>query len=172
MPCGYSEHTQWLVDQEVAGPADQGRSPCPGAAHPGTWTPSTSYAAIPYAGSAKRPSSRQNRVLLSHPGPRLTGAGYLESAHAALSSGPFLGLPLGSGFARTNPVLGSQQVRSNAQRLGRTPAQIALARTLGLAPNVLLIPGTSSVRHLEENLPAVSIELDQDARQQLAVATQ
>src|SRR5450759_4282551 len=47
--------------------------------------------------------------------------------------------PLGSGFARTNPVLGSEQVLSNAQRLGRTPAQIALAWTLSLAPNVLLI---------------------------------
>jgi pyridoxine 4-dehydrogenase len=80
--------------------------------------------------------------------------------------------PLGSGFARTNPVLGSEQVLSTAKRLGRTPAQIALAWTLGLAPNVLLIPGTSSVRHLEENLAVTSIELDQDARQQLAAATQ
>jgi aryl-alcohol dehydrogenase-like predicted oxidoreductase len=80
--------------------------------------------------------------------------------------------PLGSGFARTNPVLGSEQVLSNAERLGRTPAQIALAWTLSLAPNVLLIPGTSSVRHLEENLAVASIELDQDARQQLAAAAQ
>jgi aryl-alcohol dehydrogenase-like predicted oxidoreductase len=80
--------------------------------------------------------------------------------------------PLGSGFARTNPVLGSEHVLSTARRLGRTPAQIALAWTLGLAPNVLLIPGTSSVRHLEENLAAASIELDQDARQQLAAAAQ
>jgi pyridoxine 4-dehydrogenase len=78
--------------------------------------------------------------------------------------------PLGSGFARTNPVLGSQQVLSNARRLGRTPAQIALAWTLRLAPNVLLIPGTSSIRHLQENLAAASIELDQQARQQLAAA--
>jgi len=80
--------------------------------------------------------------------------------------------PLGSGFARSNPVLGSQQVLSTAQRLGRTPAQIALAWTLSLAPNVLLIPGTSSVRHLQDNLAAASIELDHDARQQLAAAAQ
>ena len=80
--------------------------------------------------------------------------------------------PLGSGFARTNPVLGSRQVLSNAERLGRTPAQMALAWTPGLAPNVLLIPGTTSVRHPEENLAVASIELDQDARQQLAAATQ
>lgn len=80
--------------------------------------------------------------------------------------------PLGPGFARDNPVLGSRQVFSSARRLGRTPAQIALAWTLSLAPNILLIPGTSSVRHLEENLAAASIELDQDARQQLAAAAQ
>src|SRR5260370_41268619 len=80
--------------------------------------------------------------------------------------------PLGSGFARSNPVLGSQQVLSTAQRLGHTPAQIALAWTLSLAPNVLLIPGTSSVRHLQDNLAAASIELDHDARQQLAAAAQ
>jgi aryl-alcohol dehydrogenase-like predicted oxidoreductase len=78
--------------------------------------------------------------------------------------------PLGSGFARANPVLGNEQVVRTAGRLGRTPAQIALAWILGLAPNVLLIPGTSSVRHLEENLAVADIKLDQEARQQLAAA--
>ena len=78
--------------------------------------------------------------------------------------------PLGSGFARDNPVLGSKQVLSTAGRLGRTPPQIALAWILGLAPNVLLIPGTSSVRHLDENLAAADITLDEDARQQLEAA--
>lgn len=78
--------------------------------------------------------------------------------------------PLGSGFARTNPVLGNEQVVSIAERLGRTPAQVALAWTLGLAPNVLLIPGTSSVRHLEENLAVADITLDQDTQQQLTAA--
>jgi pyridoxine 4-dehydrogenase len=38
---------------------------------------------------------------------------------------------------------------------------------LSVAPNVLLIPGTSSVRHLEENMAVASIELDDDTRQQL-----
>ncbi|MDQ2882972.1 MAG: oxidoreductase [Actinomycetota bacterium] len=76
--------------------------------------------------------------------------------------------PLGSGFARPNPVLGNEQVLSTAERLGVTPAQVALAWTLGLAPNVLLIPGTSSVRHLEENLAVADIELDAQAQQQLA----
>jgi aryl-alcohol dehydrogenase-like predicted oxidoreductase len=80
--------------------------------------------------------------------------------------------PLGSGFARANPVLGSERVRSVAARLGRTPAQIALAWLLDLAPNVLLIPGTSSVLHLEENLAADGTVLDDDARQQLGAAAQ
>jgi aryl-alcohol dehydrogenase-like predicted oxidoreductase len=78
--------------------------------------------------------------------------------------------PLGSGFAETNPVLSNEYVVGNAERLGVTPAQVALAWTLGLAPNVLLIPGTSSVRHLEENLAVADIELDEQARQELAAA--
>ena len=76
--------------------------------------------------------------------------------------------PLGSGFARANPVLGNEQVVSIAGRLGLTPAQVALAWTLELAPNVLLIPGTSSSAHLEENLAAADAVLDDDARRQLA----
>lgn len=41
-----------------------------------------------------------------------------------------------------------------------------------MAPNVLLIPGTSSLRHLEENVDVASIELDDDDRERLnAVAT-
>lgn len=78
--------------------------------------------------------------------------------------------PLGSGFARDNPVLGNPQVVRAAQRLGRSPAQIALAWLLGLRPNVLLIPGTSSVRHLEENLAAADIELDEKTRELLDAA--
>jgi pyridoxine 4-dehydrogenase len=75
--------------------------------------------------------------------------------------------PLGSGFARPNPVLGNELVQRTAARLGRTSAQIALAWTLSVAPNVLLIAGTSSVRHLEENLAIADIELDDDTREQL-----
>jgi aryl-alcohol dehydrogenase-like predicted oxidoreductase len=80
--------------------------------------------------------------------------------------------PLGSGFGQANPVLGNQHLRATAKRLGRTPAQIALARLLGLAPNVLLIPGTSSVRHLEQNLAAAGITLDEHTQAELAAATQ
>lgn len=48
-----------------------------------------------------------------------------------------------SGFARHNPVVGIEDVISNAKRLGITPVQVALARTLGLAPNIMLIPDPS-----------------------------
>jgi pyridoxine 4-dehydrogenase len=76
--------------------------------------------------------------------------------------------PLGAAFSGpNNPVLGHELVRSAAERLGRTPAQVALAWTLTVAPNVLLIPGTSSVRHLEENVAAADIELDDETREQL-----
>jgi pyridoxine 4-dehydrogenase len=78
--------------------------------------------------------------------------------------------PLGAGFARGNPVLRSPQVASIAARLGRTPAQIALAWLLSFRPNILLIPGTSSVRHLEENMAVGDIELDAAAREALASA--
>ncbi|MEV3903120.1 oxidoreductase [Mycobacterium sp. NPDC050551] len=67
--------------------------------------------------------------------------------------------PLGSGFSADNPVLGNPAVKQAAADLGRSPAQVALAWTLSVAPNVLLIPGTSSVAHLEENLAVDDIEL-------------
>jgi aryl-alcohol dehydrogenase-like predicted oxidoreductase len=75
--------------------------------------------------------------------------------------------PLGSGFTTDNPVLGHPAVQSEASKLGRTPAQIALAWTLSVAPNVLLIPGTSSVSHLEENTAVADIELDDETTRQL-----
>ena len=93
----------------------------------------------------------------------------LEECHArGIAFVPFF--PLGSAFTRSNPVLGNPQVVQIAQRLGHTPAQIALAWLLSLRPNVLLIPGTSSVRHLEENLAVSDVELDQQARDELTAA--
>jgi pyridoxine 4-dehydrogenase len=78
--------------------------------------------------------------------------------------------PLGSGFTADNPVLGHPAVQSEASKLGRTPAQIVLAWTLSIAPNVLLIPGTSSVSHLEENTAVADIELDDETRRELDAA--
>ncbi|AWT53424.1 oxidoreductase [Mycolicibacterium smegmatis] len=71
--------------------------------------------------------------------------------------------PLGSAFVPDNPVLGNPTVKKLAGELGYTPAQIALAATLSLAPNILLIPGTSSVAHLEENMAVADVELPADA---------
>ncbi len=78
--------------------------------------------------------------------------------------------PLGSAFAHGNPVLRNPQVASIAARLGRTPAQIALPWLLSFRPNILPIPGTSSVRHLEENMAVADIELDAAARETLTSA--
>ena len=66
--------------------------------------------------------------------------------------------PLG-GF---NP-LQSAALSDVAARLRATPMQVALAWLLRRAPNILLIPGTSSVAHLRENLAAGDLDLPQDA---------
>ncbi|HEX3796462.1 MAG TPA: oxidoreductase [Acidimicrobiales bacterium] len=71
--------------------------------------------------------------------------------------------PLGSAFNPQNPVLGAPAVKETAERLGATPAQVALAWLLAHAPTVLLIPGTSSLDHLEENLAAADLVLDAEA---------
>ncbi|MGU7842848.1 aldo/keto reductase family oxidoreductase [Burkholderia sp. AW33-5] len=70
--------------------------------------------------------------------------------------------PLG-GF---NP-LQSSALDTVAARLCATPMQTALAWLLRRAPNILLIPGTSSVAHLRENLAAGSLALPEDAVREL-----
>ena len=70
--------------------------------------------------------------------------------------------PLG-GF---NP-LQSSTLDAVAARIGATPMQTALAWLLRRAPNILLIPGTSSVAHLRENLAAGALTLPEDAMRQL-----
>ncbi len=59
--------------------------------------------------------------------------------------------------------LQSSTLSEVANRLGATPMQVALAWLLRRSPNVLLIPGTSSVAHLRENLAARNLDLPQDA---------
>jgi pyridoxine 4-dehydrogenase len=71
--------------------------------------------------------------------------------------------PLGSAFASDRPVLGHPAVVAAAGRLGVTPSQVALAWLLAHSPNILLIPGTSSVAHLESNLAAGRVTLDEEA---------
>ncbi len=62
--------------------------------------------------------------------------------------------PLG-GFS----PLQSTTLSEVASELGATPMQVALAWLLHRAPNILLIPGTSSVAHLRENVAAASLVL-------------
>ncbi|EIE98447.1 oxidoreductase [Saccharomonospora glauca] len=54
-----------------------------------------------------------------------------------------------------------------AARLGTTPLSVALAWLLHRAPNVVVIPGTSKVAHLRENLAAAELELPEDALAEL-----
>lgn len=70
--------------------------------------------------------------------------------------------PLG-GFS----PLQSSTLSGVAARLGATPLQVALAWLLRRAPNILLIPGTSSVEHLRENLAAAELELSADVLNEL-----
>jgi pyridoxine 4-dehydrogenase len=91
----------------------------------------------------------------------------LEECHLrGIAFVPFF--PLGSGLAQTNPVLSNACVLSTAERLGIPLHRWHLPGHWGLHPMSLVIPGTSSVRHLEQNLAVVDIELDEHAQQQLA----
>src|SRR6202045_3521865 len=75
-----------------------------------------------------------------------------ELARAGIAYVPFF--PLG-GFT----PLQSTELSEVATRLSATPMQVALAWLLQRAPNILLIPGTSSVEHLRESLAAASLKL-------------
>jgi aryl-alcohol dehydrogenase-like predicted oxidoreductase len=70
--------------------------------------------------------------------------------------------PLG-GFS----PLQSRTLSDVAARLGVTPMQVALAWLLGRAPNILLIPGTSSLSHLRENLAVAELRLGEDVMAEL-----
>ncbi|MFL5835138.1 MAG: aldo/keto reductase [Solirubrobacteraceae bacterium] len=72
--------------------------------------------------------------------------------------------PLGSAFGEGHGRIADQPaVQRIAAKHDATPAQVALAWLWQLAPNILLIPGTSSLSHLEENLAAAELTLgDED----------
>ena len=63
--------------------------------------------------------------------------------------------------------LQSQTLSDVAARLSVTPLQVALAWLLARAPNILLIPGTSSLAHLRENLAAAELTLSADVMVEL-----
>ena len=93
----------------------------------------------------------QNNYNLAH---REDDALIDELARDGIAYVPFF--PLG-GFT----PLQSSTLSTVAERLHATPMQVALAWLLHRSPNVLLIPGTSSVAHLRENLAAAELTLSQ-----------
>jgi pyridoxine 4-dehydrogenase len=99
----------------------------------------------------------QNYYNLAH---RADDALIDDLAKAGVAYVPFF--PLG-GF---NP-LQSSTLSAVATRLGATPMQVALAWLLRRSPNILLIPGTSSVAHLMENLAAGEVVLPDDVVKEL-----
>jgi pyridoxine 4-dehydrogenase len=68
--------------------------------------------------------------------------------------------PLGGSFPGLPKVTDDPIVTATARTLGRSPAQVGLAWLLHHSPNVLLIPGTADTGHLEANVAAASIALD------------
>jgi aryl-alcohol dehydrogenase-like predicted oxidoreductase len=69
--------------------------------------------------------------------------------------------PLGSAFTNGPARLASDPAISRvAEKHGATPSQVALAWLLARYDRMLLIPGTKSIAHLEENLAAIDVELD------------
>ena len=94
----------------------------------------------------------QNQYNLAH---RDDDALIDDLAATGIAYVPFF--PLG-GFT----PLQSTALSDVARGLGATPMQVALAWLLQRAPNILLIPGTSSVEHLRENLATADLELPSD----------
>jgi aryl-alcohol dehydrogenase-like predicted oxidoreductase len=81
--------------------------------------------------------------------------------------------PLGSAFAGGPTQLAADPaIAEVAARRQATPAQIALAWLLHRSERILLIPGTSSIQHLEENLAAGEIDLDEQDMRRLEDAAQ
>ncbi len=91
----------------------------------------------------------QNQYNLAH---RTDDALIADLARDGIAYVPFF--PLG-GFA----PLQSTTLSDVAARLGATPMQVALAWLLQRSPNILVIPGTSSIEHLRENLRASTLRL-------------
>ena len=99
----------------------------------------------------------QNNYNLAH---RHDDALIDDLARQGIAYVPFF--PLG-GFT----PLQSSTLSAVADRLGATPMQVALAWLLHRSPNILLIPGTSSVAHLRENLAAGQLKLSPETLAEL-----
>jgi aryl-alcohol dehydrogenase-like predicted oxidoreductase len=99
----------------------------------------------------------QNLYNVAHRGDDLLIDGLAEHGIAYV---PFF--PLG-GFT----PLQSSALEHAAAEVGATPMQVALAWLLRRSPNILLIPGTSSLEHLRENLAVASLELSDEVMAEL-----
>jgi aryl-alcohol dehydrogenase-like predicted oxidoreductase len=95
----------------------------------------------------------QNHYNLAH---RTDDALIADLARDGIAYVPFF--PLG-GFT----PLQSTRLSDVAVRLDATPMQVALAWLLQRSPNILVIPGTSSVEHLRENLQASKLQIPSEA---------
>ena len=89
-----------------------------------------------------------------------------ECEARAIAFVPFC--PLGLPGEQRHRLLTDPDLATLGARLGASPAQLALAWLLDLAPNILLIPGTRTRSHLAENLAAADLKLDDAARTGLA----
>jgi pyridoxine 4-dehydrogenase len=99
----------------------------------------------------------QNHYNLAH---RTDDALIDDLARQGIAYVPFF--PIG-GFS----PLQSDTLNSVAARLNSTPMAVALAWLLQRSPNILLIPGTSSVAHLRENVAAAALTLSENELSEL-----
>ncbi|MFI7742635.1 aldo/keto reductase [Kocuria rhizosphaericola] len=82
----------------------------------------------------------------------------------------------GIGFIPWAPISSGDLARTGgpvdraARRLGATPAQVALAWLLRHSPAIMPIPGTASLEHLEENMGAAALDLDDATYEELTAA--
>ncbi|MFC5268845.1 aldo/keto reductase [Kribbella qitaiheensis] len=88
-----------------------------------------------------------------------------ECEARAIAFVPFC--PLGLPGEQRHQLLADPVLATLGERLGVSPAQLALAWLIDLAPNILLIPGTRTRAHLAENLAAADLRLDEETRTEL-----
>ena len=120
-----------------------------------------SVAEIEEAGRYFTVASVQNRYNLTDTG----SADVLDySTEHGIAFLPWAPISAGELAAPGGPVAQA------AERLGATPSQVALAWLLKRSPVMVPIPGTGSVDHLEENMAAAELELDDDTYAEITAA--
>lgn len=112
-------------------------------------------------------ASVQNRYNLSERGDDPVVDYCSQQGIAYLPWGPLAAKP----FAREAPLAAaSGPVAEVAEELGVTTGQVALAWLLRRSPNIILIPGTTSIAHLEENVAAASVNLSDEQFSALTIS--